>query len=244
MSKSRAGTTNKKTAEGVSDEYHKELLAVFQLHCAKETDTLSLHSLQLAMRTLGFDATLDDIFEIVNDTPSLSLHKGKGKKKNKVKSKRSKGKGIETSQTRKSSRASSERAGQKSKYVDSDEGEASGDDDDNDQDAYRDNNDDEENEYGDEGDEDDLWFTLQDFIALMKPSEEDHAQDEVSRVFQLFDTEGKGNIRLEDLRRVASELGIPMKEQELQEMIEEGDRDGDGGVTEQEFTRIMKKAGF
>lgn len=63
-------------------------------------------------------------------------------------------------------------------------------------------------------------------------------------MFQLFDTEGKGSIRLEDLRRVASELGIPMKEQELQEMIEEGDRDGDGGVTEQEFTRIMKKAGF
>lgn len=171
MSKSRAGTTNKKTAEGVSDAYYKELLATFQLHSAKETETLSLHSLQLAMRTLGFDATLDDIFEIVNDTPSLSIHKGKGKKKNNVKSKRSKGKGIETNQTRKSSRASSGRAGQKSKYVDSDQGEASGDDDDNDQDAYRDNNDDDEDEYGGEDDEDDIRFTLQDFVTLMKPSE-------------------------------------------------------------------------
>ncbi|KAF9141564.1 hypothetical protein BG015_001235 [Linnemannia schmuckeri] len=242
MSKSRAGTvTNKKTSEGVSDAYYNELVATFQLHSAKETDTLSLHSLQRAMRTLGFDATIDDLLEIVNGTPTLSMHKGKNKKK----TRKSKGKGTTatTSQARTSSRRSlSRRASQKSKYVDSDEGEPSGDDDD-DQDVYQGEEDEEdEDEYGVESDE--YYFTFQDFVSLMKPSEEEHAQDEISRVFQLFDTQGKGSIRLEDLRRIASELGIPMKEQELQEMIEEGDRDGDGGVTEQEFARIMKKAGF
>ncbi|KAF9538063.1 hypothetical protein EC957_007277 [Mortierella hygrophila] len=229
MSKSRTGTATKKTTEGVPDAYYNDLVATFQLHSAKETDTLSLHSLQRAMRTLGFDASIDDLLEIVANTPTLSMHKGK---KNREKARRSKGKGTTSGTSSQARRSSSGRTGQKSKYVDSDDGESGGDDDDEE----------DEDEYGVDGEE--YYFTLQDFISLMGPSEEEHAQDEISRVFQLFDTQGKGSIRVEDLRRIASELGILMKEQELQEMIEEGDRDGDGGVTEQEFSRIMKKVGF
>lgn len=62
-------------------------------------------------------------------------------------------------------------------------------------------------------------------------------------MFSLFDTQDKGVIGLEDLRRVAGELGIPMKDQELREMIEEASRDGDG-VTQQAFSKIMKKCGL
>jgi len=62
-------------------------------------------------------------------------------------------------------------------------------------------------------------------------------------VFSLFDTQDKGVIGIEDLRRVASELGIPMKDQELREMIEEASRDSDG-VTQQAFSKIMKKCGL
>ncbi|KAF9129122.1 hypothetical protein BGX30_014064 [Mortierella sp. GBA39] len=232
MSKSRTGTTTKKTTEGVPDAYYNDLVATFQLHSAKETDTLSLHSLQRAMRTLGFDASIDDLLEIVANTPTLSMHKGK---KIREKARRSKGKGTTTGTSSQARKSSSGRTGQKSKYVDSDDGESGGDDDDEEEEE-------DEDEYGVDGEE--YYFTLQDFISLMGPSEEEHAQDEISRVFQLFDTQGKGSIRVEDLRRIASELGIVMKEQELQEMIEEGDRDGDGGVTEQEFSRIMKKVGF
>ncbi|KAF9120016.1 Centrin-1 [Mortierella sp. 14UC] len=235
MSKARA-PTSRKAAEGhagMSEKYYQELVDTFQLYSAKETDTLSLKGLQKAMRTVGFGATLDDIIEIVKDTPSLSIHSAKTNKRQA--SRKSKGKGT-TSQRlgadNSSSRTISSRTGHKSKYVDSDGGDSGGDD----------------NDEGDDGkeylDEDDLSFTLEDFVTLMSPSEDEHAQDEISRVFQLFDTEGKGCIRLEDLRRVATELAIPIKEQELQEMIEEADRDGDGGVTEQEFARVMKKAGF
>jgi len=43
------------------------------------------------------------------------------------------------------------------------------------------------------------------------------------------------------LKRVAKELGERMTDEELQEMIDEADRDGDGEVNEEEFLRIMKK---
>ncbi|KAG0202549.1 hypothetical protein BGX33_009663 [Mortierella sp. NVP41] len=262
MSKART-TSNKKSSEGhhtgISEAYYQELLETFQLFSNKETDTLSIKNLQLAMRTLGFDASLDDIIDIVKDMPSLSVHKGK--KRQAKPSRAPKGKGTSrrnnnnnnkaaaaaSESTRKSSRTVASRAGQKSRYVDSDEDEYEdedqSDDDDNDDDVYRGNEDDGK-EDEDDDEEDELIFTLQDFVTLMSPSEEEHAQDEISRVFQLFDTAGRGSIRVEDLRRVASELGMAMKDQELQEMIEEADRDGDGGVTEQEFARIMKKTGF
>ncbi len=44
-----------------------------------------------------------------------------------------------------------------------------------------------------------------------------------------------------DLRRVANELGENMTDEELQEMIDEADRDGDGEVSQEEFLRIMMK---
>jgi Ca2+-binding EF-hand superfamily protein len=35
-----------------------------------------------------------------------------------------------------------------------------------------------------------------------------------------------------------------MTDEELQEMIDEADRDGDGEVSEEEFIRILKKTSF
>ena len=40
---------------------------------------------------------------------------------------------------------------------------------------------------------------------------------------------------------MAKEIGENMTDEELQEMIEEADRDGDGQVSEEEFLRMMKK---
>lgn len=48
-------------------------------------------------------------------------------------------------------------------------------------------------------------------------------------------------ISLEDLQRVANELGAEISEEELRQMIEEADNDGDGLVSEMEFLRIMKR---
>lgn len=50
-----------------------------------------------------------------------------------------------------------------------------------------------------------------------------------------------GKISFRNLKRVAKELGENMTDEELQEMIDEADRDGDGEISEEEFLRIMKK---
>ena len=66
-------------------------------------------------------------------------------------------------------------------------------------------------------------------------------RDESLKSFRLFDDDETGTISLKNLRRVAKELGENMTDEELQEMIDEADRDGDGEVNEEEFFRIMKK---
>lgn len=58
------------------------------------------------------------------------------------------------------------------------------------------------------------------------------------RAFELFDSEGKGVITVEDLRRVARELGEGLEEDEMRAMIEEFDMDGKGGVDKDEFVSI------
>lgn len=61
------------------------------------------------------------------------------------------------------------------------------------------------------------------------------------KAFRLFDDDGTGKISLKNLKRVARELGETMSDDELQEMIDEADRDGDGEINEEDFIRIMKK---
>ena len=52
---------------------------------------------------------------------------------------------------------------------------------------------------------------------------------------------GTGKISYKNLKRVAKELGENLTDDELQEMIDEADRDGDGEINQDEFLRIMKK---
>lgn len=66
----------------------------------------------------------------------------------------------------------------------------------------------------------------------------------MARTFQLFDSQGRGTIRLEDLRRVVSKIGLRMTDDELREMIEEADPSGKGGVDETAFKDIMGAAGL
>lgn len=51
-----------------------------------------------------------------------------------------------------------------------------------------------------------------------------------------------GFITLENLKKVAKEVGeSQITEEELKDMIDEGDLDGDGKINLEEFTKIMQK---
>jgi len=49
-----------------------------------------------------------------------------------------------------------------------------------------------------------------------------------------------GKISLKNLRRVAKEIGENMTDEELQEMIDEADRDGDGEINEEEYVTLCR----
>ena len=63
-------------------------------------------------------------------------------------------------------------------------------------------------------------------------------REEIIRAFELFDEGGKGRITLQDLTRVARELGEGLQHEELVAMIEEFDMDGDNAISREEFINI------
>ncbi|XP_026478874.1 caltractin-like [Ctenocephalides felis] len=66
-------------------------------------------------------------------------------------------------------------------------------------------------------------------------------REEIMKAFRLFDDEDTGKISFKNLKRVSQELGETLTDEELQEMIDEADLDGDGLINQEEFLRIMKK---
>lgn len=85
-------------------------------------------------------------------------------------------------------------------------------------------------------------LSYEDFLQLMtmKMAEKD-TKEEILKAFRLFDDDDTGKISFRNLKRVAKELGETLTDEELREMIEEADLDGDGEVNQEEFLRIMKK---
>jgi centrin-1 len=84
--------------------------------------------------------------------------------------------------------------------------------------------------------------TYDEFVEMVTPRMQNRdSREEIMKVFALFDDDNKGAISFKNLKRVATELGENLTDEELQEMIDEADRDGDGVINEEEFYRVMRK---
>merc|ERR1712188_51271 len=83
------------------------------------------------------------------------------------------------------------------------------------------------------------------FLQMMtgKKGEKDTRED-IEKAFKLFDDDNTNKISFRNLARVAEELGENIDDEELQDMINQADRDGDGEINIDEFFRIMKKGNF
>merc|ERR1711918_137840 len=79
-------------------------------------------------------------------------------------------------------------------------------------------------------------------MMTAKMGEKDTRED-IEKVFKLFDDDSTNKITFKNLARVAEELCYNIDDEELQDMINQADRDGDGAINIDEFYRIMKKKG-
>lgn len=58
------------------------------------------------------------------------------------------------------------------------------------------------------------------------------------QAFGLMDGDGDGYITVSDLRKYAPRIGLTLGD--VQEMLAEADKDGDGKINKQEFLHVMK----
>ncbi|XP_028760484.1 caltractin [Neltuma alba] len=69
-------------------------------------------------------------------------------------------------------------------------------------------------------------------------------RDELLKAFQIIDGDKNGKISAADIKRIAAELGESFSDRDIQEMIDEADRDRDGEVNADEFIKMMRKTSY
>eukprot|EP00092_Neocalanus_flemingeri_P068445 GFUD01083663.1.p1 GENE.GFUD01083663.1~~GFUD01083663.1.p1 ORF type:complete len:150 (-),score=49.87 GFUD01083663.1:52-501(-) len=79
------------------------------------------------------------------------------------------------------------------------------------------------------------------FLMMMSlKADYEDAEDEIREAFQVFDGDGNGFINRNELACVMTNLGVALKAEEIQSMIDEADQDGDGQINYEEFYIMMQ----
>merc|ERR1712196_534904 len=66
-------------------------------------------------------------------------------------------------------------------------------------------------------------------------------KDDMLKAFRLFDDDQTGSVSIKNLIRVARETNQTLTDDELQEMLTDADKDGDGVLNEDEWLSMMKR---
>lgn len=76
---------------------------------------------------------------------------------------------------------------------------------------------------------------------MIKKMERKDSNEELLKSFRLFDKTDQGKIGFEELKALATECGYEFEDWQLQQMLDEADRDQDGLINEEEFMRVMQR---
>ncbi|GAA5817796.1 hypothetical protein MFLAVUS_011352 [Mucor flavus] len=78
-----------------------------------------------------------------------------------------------------------------------------------------------------------------DFLSVMNKQCNVDAEEGVTKIFNLLDTDNDGQIDGEDLKRGVALFGNSVTAQDVEEMIASADVDGDGLINYEEFLKVM-----
>merc|ERR1711976_460579 len=73
---------------------------------------------------------------------------------------------------------------------------------------------------------------------------ENTTKEELQRVFQLFDTDGTGQISVANMRAVADQVGDQVTDDELGDIVLKNDMNNDGSLTFEDFYNVLTKKSF
>eukprot|EP00916_Digyalum_oweni_P001395 GHVL01002738.1.p1 GENE.GHVL01002738.1~~GHVL01002738.1.p1 ORF type:complete len:164 (+),score=41.83 GHVL01002738.1:50-541(+) len=97
----------------------------------------------------------------------------------------------------------------------------------------------------DELNKNDGFISFEEFLeAITSKLGNRETREGIKKIFELFDDDSTDTISLKNLKKVARELGESMTEEELMEMIERADSNGDGEISFDDFYTIMTKKTF
>ena len=88
-------------------------------------------------------------------------------------------------------------------------------------------------------------LNFDDFMDVMiEKNVEKDPETEMRKAFKVLCEEGTDKITLKSLSKICADLGEKIGDEELQEMINEADKDQDEEVGEEDFIKIMQKTGM
>ncbi|XP_074642194.1 uncharacterized protein LOC141899663 [Tubulanus polymorphus] len=84
---------------------------------------------------------------------------------------------------------------------------------------------------------------LNDFLGYVieRQGESYDFKDEIVQGFKMFDYDTTGLLTIDNLRQAAKDADVQISEEELREMLEEADLNGDGAIDQEEFINIMQQ---
>ena len=87
----------------------------------------------------------------------------------------------------------------------------------------------------------DVEMDFHDFVIMMTAHAAEGSDEDIRKVFHLYDVEDSGAITVDDLHHIAKQLGEQKTDAELTEMITRVDTTGKGTVNFEDFLSILAK---